>query len=383
MACFWFLTLSLILTALLNTSHLSVSVGCYTRIFSFGDSLTDTGNYLRIFGNVSVNPAARVPYGETYFHHPTGRCSDGRLVLDFIAEKYGLPFVPPYLSGKSMMYFRHGANFAVGGATAMNHSIFQEMGVPVVDTRVGFLAIQVQWFKELLTLLCSKSDCREVLDNAYFFVGEMGINDYNTFYFAAVPFVEIKDYVPGVINAIASAVRGLIELGAKTIVVAGMIPLGCTPYYLTLFQTNQVEEYNSTTGCLDWPNEFSQYHNQLLSDELDKIGVAHPNAIIIYADYYGAYMSLIQSPAQHGLKQTIVSCCGGGGPYNFAFSPYCGGEGCSLCKEPSEYISWDGLHMTDAVHKIIAQLVYSKLSCESKLTINHTEGGQQSKDVVY
>ncbi|KAJ1689963.1 hypothetical protein LUZ63_014118 [Rhynchospora breviuscula] len=364
MAYFWHLTL--FLTVLLNTSHVSVSFGCYTRIFSFGDSLTDTGNYLRIVGNVSRNTAARLPYGETYFHHPTGRCSDGRLLLDFIAEDIGLPFVRPYLGGNRTGYFRHGANFAVGGATAMNHSIFQEIDVPV-DTRVGFLAIQVQWFKELLTLLCLKSDCREVTGNALFFVGEMGINDYNTFNAATVPFVEIKDYVPGVINAIASAVRDLIELGAQTIAVAGMIPLGCAPSYLTVFQTEKVEEYNSTTGCLNWLNEFSQYHDQLLFDELDKIGDTYPDVTIIYADYYGAYMRMILSPRQHGLKETIVSCCGGGGPYNFAFSLNCGDEGCSVCKEPSQYVSWDGLHLTDAAHKIIAQLVHSKLSCELNL----------------
>ncbi|KAJ4817347.1 GDSL esterase/lipase [Rhynchospora pubera] len=91
-----------------------------------------------------------------YFHHPTGGWSDGRLLLDFIAEDIGLPFVPPYLGSNSIGYFRHGANFAVGGATALNHSIFHEMGVPV-ETRAGFLAIQVQWFKELLTLLCLES----------------------------------------------------------------------------------------------------------------------------------------------------------------------------------------------------------------------------------
>ncbi|KAJ3706403.1 hypothetical protein LUZ61_010108 [Rhynchospora tenuis] len=366
-------SLFLILTILLNTPDLSVSVGRYNRIFSFGDSLTDTGNFLQIFGNVSLNIAARLPYGETYFHHPNGRWSDGRLLLDFIAEDLGLPFVPPYLGSESTGYFPLGANFAVGGATAMNHSIFQEMGVPV-DTRVGFLAIQVQWFKEMLTLLCTKSDCREVMDNAFFFLGEMGINDYNTFIAAEVPFVEMKDYVPGVINAIASAVRDIIGLGAKTIVVAGMIPLGCSPMYLTAFQTEQLDEYNSTTGCLNWLNEFSQYHDQLLSDELDKIGDAYPAVTIIYADYYGAYMKMMQSHTQHGLKETIVSCCGGGGPYNFAFSLNCGDEGCSVCKEPSQYVSWDGLHLTDAAHKIIAQLVHSKLSCEPNLTKSCTGG---------
>jgi hypothetical protein len=56
---------------------------CYTRMFSFGDSITDTGNQVSFFPTA---PAARPPYGETFFGHPTGRYSDGRLVVDFLGR---------------------------------------------------------------------------------------------------------------------------------------------------------------------------------------------------------------------------------------------------------------------------------------------------------
>jgi GDSL-like Lipase/Acylhydrolase len=42
-------------------------------MFNFGDSNTDGGN----------NGALNLPYGETYFHKPTGRNSDGRIIVDF------------------------------------------------------------------------------------------------------------------------------------------------------------------------------------------------------------------------------------------------------------------------------------------------------------
>ena len=57
---------------------------CYTRVFSFGDSLADTGNYRFVYPNDTVEPALRLPYGETYFHNATGRCSNGRLIVDFV-----------------------------------------------------------------------------------------------------------------------------------------------------------------------------------------------------------------------------------------------------------------------------------------------------------
>ncbi|KAI5331724.1 hypothetical protein L3X38_021850 [Prunus dulcis] len=55
---------------------------------------------------------------------PTGRCSDGCLVIDFIAEFLGLPLVPPYLESQSfnqsVQNFEGGVNFAVVGATTLD-----------------------------------------------------------------------------------------------------------------------------------------------------------------------------------------------------------------------------------------------------------------------
>jgi len=53
----------------------------YTRLFSLGDSVSDTGNLASVAPNDSV---LAFPYGETFFHRPTGRFCDGRLIVDFI-----------------------------------------------------------------------------------------------------------------------------------------------------------------------------------------------------------------------------------------------------------------------------------------------------------
>ncbi|KAF8393789.1 hypothetical protein HHK36_019987 [Tetracentron sinense] len=95
----------------------------YTSIFNFGDSWSDTGNLICLNPN---NHAFHFPYGETYFGHVTGRCSNGRLIVDFIAQSLGLPFLPPYLARKSGQEFRRGANFAVAGAMALDDAVFEE-----------------------------------------------------------------------------------------------------------------------------------------------------------------------------------------------------------------------------------------------------------------
>jgi len=54
---------------------------CYfPAIFNFGDSNSDTGGLAASF------LAPKPPYGETYFHRPNGRFSDGRLIVDFIGN---------------------------------------------------------------------------------------------------------------------------------------------------------------------------------------------------------------------------------------------------------------------------------------------------------
>lgn len=79
-------TLYLILTLVL-TCNLHVN-GCYTSIISFGDSLADTGNLkqLSINSDESAPHFLFPPYGETFFHKPTGRFSNGRLIIDFIGN---------------------------------------------------------------------------------------------------------------------------------------------------------------------------------------------------------------------------------------------------------------------------------------------------------
>ena len=50
----------------------------FPAIYNFGDSNSDTGGISAAF-----YPAGQ-PSGETFFHQPVGRASDGRLIIDFI-----------------------------------------------------------------------------------------------------------------------------------------------------------------------------------------------------------------------------------------------------------------------------------------------------------
>ncbi|KAG8056025.1 hypothetical protein GUJ93_ZPchr0001g32270 [Zizania palustris] len=327
---------------------------CYPRVFCFGDSLADTGNYAFLYGNDSGQPALWPPYGETYFHRATGRFSNGRLVVDFVADALGLPLVRPYWSGQSAGDFASGANFAVGGATALSPAFFRAKGVPMGD--VVHLDMEMEWFRDLLGLLCpgDLAGCKGMMNQSLFLVGEIGGNDYNTPLLSRVPITEIRSFTPSVIAKISSTITELIGLGAKTLVVPGNLPIGCIPYYLMIFKSDKNEDYEPETGCLRWMNEFSQYHNELLIDELEKLRKLHPDAAIIYADYYGAAMEIFISPEQFGIEDPLVACCGGGGPYGVSTTARCGSGEYKVCDDPQKYGSWDGFHPSEAAYKAIA-----------------------------
>jgi hypothetical protein len=73
----FFVVLCIATTTVIESSNSE----CYfPAIFNFGDSNSDTG------GLAASLQAPTPPYGETYFHRPNGRFSDGRLIVDFIGN---------------------------------------------------------------------------------------------------------------------------------------------------------------------------------------------------------------------------------------------------------------------------------------------------------
>ncbi|KAL6838822.1 hypothetical protein ACP4OV_031536 [Aristida adscensionis] len=324
----------------------------YGAIFSFGDSFADTGNDLVVFpAHALLDPAARPPYGITFFGRPTGRNSDGRLIIDFIAEELGLPFVPPFLLAHNGSSFRHGANFAVSGATALDAGFFRD--IPLIGPLVlnTSSSVQLQWFRSLKPSLCNG-----VFQRSLFFMGEFGHNDYSYAVFGK-NMSQIRSFVPDVVQTISMATERVIKDGAKVVAVPGIAPLGCFPPNLAMFPSADPAGYDSRTGCLKQFNDLAMYHNSLLQEAINTLQTKYRrrNASVVYADFFTPIIQMIQSPDVFGFtKDVLRCCCGGGGKYNFNISAGCGMPGATVCKDPSAYLFWDG-HLTEAAYRYIAK----------------------------
>lgn len=152
----------------------------FKKIYAFGDSYTDTGNTVSTTGPSGFNYVSSPPYGLTFFHHPTNRYSDGRLVIDFVAEALSLPYLPPYLGKKADK--STGINFAVAGSTAIRHRFFVKNNLTLNITPQS-LVTQLKWFNKTLEAQgckgpTTRGQCDEAINDALFWVGEIGANDY-------------------------------------------------------------------------------------------------------------------------------------------------------------------------------------------------------------
>ncbi|TKW00887.1 hypothetical protein SEVIR_8G141900v4 [Setaria viridis] len=342
--------LLLLLRALVEPAAAACSVDA---IYSFGDSIADTGNLLREGPVGFFASIGSYPYGQT-LQKPTGRCSDGFLIIDYFAMALNLSLVNPYMDKAAD--FASGVNFAVAGATALDRAVLLQVGVMMPPASVP-ISTQLDWFRSHLNATCgSQEDCAKKLARALFLVGEIGGNDYNYAFFQGIRSIEAtKAYVPQVIKTIMNVAKEVIELGATQIIIPGNFPIGCSPSYLSLFTLSGTGDLDDR-GCLKSYNAFAQYHNEQLQAAIDDLRKANTDVTIIYADYYGAFMHLLDHASILGFDQgsLLQACCGAGGAYNFNMNLMCGTPGTSTCANPAHRVSWDGIHLTQQAYRAIA-----------------------------
>ncbi|KAJ0049405.1 hypothetical protein Pint_15621 [Pistacia integerrima] len=325
----------------------------FKKIYAFGDSFTDTGNTRTATGPTGFAHVSNPPYGITYFHRPTNRYSDGRLVIDFVAESLSLPFLPPYIHNK--INASHGVNFAVAGATAINHSFFVKNNL-TLDITPESIQTQLLWFNKFLESQgCKKSnqsgpECKAALADALFWVGEIGVNDYAYTLGSSVSGDTIRKLA---MDSFTEFLQALLKKGAKYVVVQALPTTGCLPLAMYLAPQDDRDDI----GCVKSVNNQSYTHNAALQAKLQQLRQKFPQAVIVYADYWNAFHTVMKSPEKYGFKEPFKACCGSGEPpYNFDVSAACGTPSATACPNPSQYVNWDGVHLTEAMYKVMSDM---------------------------
>ncbi|XP_020680858.1 GDSL esterase/lipase At3g26430 [Dendrobium catenatum] len=330
----------------------------FPAIFNFGDSNSDTGGLSAAFG------PAPPPNGETFFGQPSGRYSDGRLIVDFIAESLGLPLLSAYLNSIGTN-FSHGANFATAGSTIrrQNTTLFQSGYSPFsLDVQTW----QLTQFKSRSQFFYSQGAVfRDLLPNEEYFskalyTFDIGQNDLTAGYFLGMTTEEVKENIPDILDQFAVAIKTIYWQGGRYFWIHNTGPFGCLPYVLDRLTLKASEV--DRNGCGIPFNGVAQLFNSKLNDTVIQLRKELPLASFTYVDIYSNKYGLISHAREYGFEHPLMACCGHGGAYNYNRTIGCGSKTvvngteiilANSCKDPLKRINWDGVHYTQAANQWI------------------------------
>ncbi|PIA39316.1 hypothetical protein AQUCO_02600040v1 [Aquilegia coerulea] len=345
--------------------YLSESVDFkYPAVFNFGDSNSDTGGLVAGTGAI-LNP----PNGEKYFHKPSGRFCDGRLIVDFLMDAMDLPFLNAYLDSIGAPSFRKGCNFAAAGSTIVLNPL------SVSPFPLGIQIAQFLRFKERsLDLLAkgkklSKYIPRKEYFRQGFYMFDIGQNDL-ALGFRSKSEDQVLASIPSILLEFETGIKKLYDQGARRFWIHNTGPVGCLPQSITFFGKDPSKI--DGLGCVISLNNAAKLFNLQLHALCSKLQGQLSGANVTYTDMFRIKLNLISNYSRYGFKQPRLTCCGyGGPPLNFNNEIRCGRTGSSNgtsvtakgCDDSTEYIIWDGIHYTEAANRhISSQILTGKYS---------------------
>ena len=231
----------------------------FSRLFVFGDSLSDTGNLFRLTGGTPPAP---------YFQ---GRFSNGRLWVEQLADALGMEITP-------------GDNYAVGGATT------------------GFINSNGD-YPGLLEQIASFTAARGAAENQdALFTVWAGATD---FVVALQTGQGPAELIANGVGNTAHAIQQLSQSGARHILVVNLPDLGLTPLALG---ANMGAALTQLSGA----------YNQALKSALDSLASAGIPTIRV--DAFATLREMVAHPAQFGFTNvTQPLMVAGGNPAEFLF----------------------------------------------------------------
>jgi thermolabile hemolysin len=255
------------------------------------------GDSLSDIGNVSQATFGTTP-GPYY---SSGRFSNGPVYAETLATGLGLPALTRSTAG--------GNDYAFGGAQTTGTKGLQGLFINDIDEQVS-------------KYLSAHNGVAGTLYDVF-----AGAND----------FIDGQTNVSVPINSLQSSMNRLISGGARQFLVFNLPPLGDTP------------KYNGNASTVAQYNSLSQQFNAGLATMLAGLQSSSPSIKIFQFDVYGLFEQVLANPVDFNLTNVTNSAAPGltAGASSYDMS--------QEAPNPNQYLFWDDLHPTTAVHAILAQ----------------------------
>jgi len=286
----------------------------FSRIVVFGDSLSDPGNDFALINTQNTPPYDNIDPGTIIPHAPYAKgghhYSNGATWVEQFAKFRGMA---QYVTPAWQSAGTKAANYAVGGGRAYDDGI----NVNLPDQVNEFLA-----------------DVGGQAPSDALYVIEFGGNDTRDI-LAGGDFTVI---IPQAATSIANNIYFLWMKGARKFLVWNIPDLSKTPAIQFMGPAVQQTVY----GLLYY------YFNPAIIQAIDSVSLL-PGIEIKRFDAFEKVNDFVANPGAYGLEVVDEACVTPKvPPFN--------------CKEPDEYLFWDGIHPTKAAHGILAQEVAELLA---------------------
>ncbi len=293
----------------------------YSSLIAFGDSLSDTGNA------ANLTEAASLPLQPLYFD-PAGYpdlvpdtayaisrklTNDGPTWVESLAAALGLPALPSTVGGTV---------YAIGGANSTDALPY----VPAENPALLSVEEQVQQF------LVANGN---VAPSNALYTFTLGSNDLRD----AVTYGADPTQVQEILNASMVSVVGMVGVlataGAQDILFVNVPNLGLSPQ-ITLLD-------GLSPGTAATFSQLAALYNANLSAGLmqlvGQLALGGIDLNLMLLDAYGLLTEVAGNPAAYGFSNATDSC--------LWFYPT------PACANPDEYVFWDGIHPTTAMHQVV------------------------------
>ncbi|KAM3752472.1 hypothetical protein ACB098_03G021600 [Castanea mollissima] len=308
----------------------------FSAIFSFGDSILDTGmNNNLLSGRCNYPPYGRDFPGKV----ATGRFCNGKNPhrLDRgLGIKDTMPaYLKPNLQSDDLLT-------SVGFASGVS-------GIdPLKSSTLGVVAMsqQLQYFKDYigkLTGVAGEEKAKVIIANSLVLMSA-GDNDIGVSYTAGLRKLEytFPAYCVQLVTWSTTFLEQLYALGARRFGVLSTVAFGCKPS----------ARFIGGSSCSMVANLGAQMYNNLLKAGIASLKSKHPDAKLVFFDIFTPLVNIASNPQQFGFQNANSGCCGGFG-LCLPFSPF-------ACPDASAYVFWDFVHPTKKTYRIIVFDVLNK-----------------------
>ena len=318
------------------------SSSTFSKIYVFGDSLSDQGNIFNL--TTSVQPIFNNPIIPS-FPYFEGRFSDGPVWVEDLAADLGLTIIPstelsapqpliaPTFNGATTT---QSVNFAYGGA---------QTGIEGAGDLGNFIPgvlRQVQFFID------DHQEAEQLADPEALYIIWAGPNDYQI----------VPDANPEtVVDNLETAIKYLFDLGARNFLIPNLPDLGQVPIAQLPNRPVSTEQLTNLT----------QQHNLLLDETIDDLSASLSGINLIPLEIDELFSNIVANPEEFGLTNISEPCLNSNPTDIAANSTEEVAMNLGICAQPDERLFWDQLHITASAQEILGDFAFETLANQSDL----------------